>query len=264
VTARSRAAAPSRVSERLVRAARRLARDADALQFGSPVRYVYNPLAYARRPHEAYLARFAATRKRVVFLGMNPGPWGMVQTGVPFGAIPMVAEWLGIREPVQAPAGGHPRVAVTGFDCARREVSGMRLWGFLRDTYGTVEAMAREMFVSNYCPLLFLDDEGRNLTPDRIGRADQPGLFRACDRHLREVIDALQPEWLVGVGLFAAGRAHAVVEEEGLSIKVAAIPHPSPANPKSQRDWPGQAGAALRAAGVWGPSVAGSGRGKKQ
>ena len=244
---------PASRSDRLVRASRRLCREVDALRFSSPVGFVYNPLAYARRPHEAYLSRYGAGRKRVVLVGMNPGPWGMAQTGVPFGAIPMVEGWLGIRARVEAPAGGHPRVPVKGFDCARSEVSGTRLWGFLRDTYGTARAMARELFVSNYCPLLFLDDEGRNLTPDRISRADQPPLFAACDRHLRAVVEALEPDWLVGVGLFAEGRARAVVQEAGLATRVASIPHPSPANPRSQKDWPGQAAAALRAAGVWDP-----------
>ena len=236
---------------RLVQASRRLSREVDALRFSSPVGFVYNPLRYARRPHEAYLLRYAATRKRVVLLGMNPGPWGMAQTGVPFGAIPMASGWLGLREPVQALAGGHPRVPVKGFDCTRSEVSGMRLWGFLRDSYGTPQAMARELFVANYCPLLFLDPDGRNLTPDRISRADQPALFAACDRHLRAVVETLEPDWLVGVGLFAEGRARTVVQEAGLAPRVASIPHPSPANPRSQKDWPGQAAAALRAAGVW-------------
>ena len=244
---------PSRVdtADRLVQASRRLSREVDALRFSGPVGFVYNPLRYARRPHEAYLLRYAATRKRVVLVGMNPGPWGMAQTGVPFGAIPIVGDWLGIREPVLPPAGGHPRVPVKGFDCTRSEVSGMRLWGFLRDTYGTAQAMARELFVANYCPLLFLDHDGRNLTPDRISRVDQPPLFAACDRHLEEVVEALEPDWLVGVGLFAVSRARAVVQQAGLAPRVASIPHPSPANPRSQKDWPGQAVAALRAAGVW-------------
>ncbi len=239
-----------------MRASRRLARDAGGLRFGSPVACVYNPLLYARQPHEAYIARFASTRKRVVFLGMNPGPWGMAQTGVPFGAVPMVRDWLGIHGPVKAPSGGHQRVAVKGFDCPRREVSGMRLWGFLREEFRSPEAMARELFVSNYCPLMFLDEDGRNVTPDRIGRADQPDLFAACDRFLLEVLDALKPEWLVGVGLFAEGRGRAAVEAAGLPLKVTSIPHPSPANPKSQRDWPGQAAAALARAGVWPPGNA--------
>ncbi len=239
------------ISDQLVRASRRLAREVGGLAFASPVGFVYNPLTYARLAHEAYLARYASTTRRVVLVGMNPGPWGMAQTGVPFGAISMVTGFLGIREDVRPFAGAHARVPVKGFECTRSEVSGMRLWGFLRDTYGTAETMAREMFVANYCPLLFLDHDGRNLTPDRISRADQPPLFAACDRHLRAVIQALEPEWLVGVGLFAAGRARAVVEAGGLPVKVASIPHPSPANPKSQKDWPGQAAAALRAAGVW-------------
>ena len=255
---------PGDVPVLLVRASRRLAREVGGLSFGRPVGWVYNPLIYARRPHEAYLQRYAATHKRVVLVGMNPGPWGMAQTGVPFGAISMVSGWLGIREPVRPFAGAHPRVPVTGFDCARSEVSGMRLWGFMRDTYGTPEAMAAELFVANYCPLLFLDDDGRNLTPDRINRRDQPPLFAACDRHLRAVVEALRPEWLVGVGLFAEGRARSVVEEAGSAIKVTSILHPSPANPRSQKDWPGQVAAALRAAGVWGPAAERPDRWKKR
>ena len=34
--------------------------------------------------------------KRVVFLGMNPGPFGMAQVGVPFGEVAAVRDWLRI------------------------------------------------------------------------------------------------------------------------------------------------------------------------
>ena len=75
------------IAKQAVTAARELSAAVDRLEFHPPVACVYNPLAYAWAPHELYLTRHAASRKRVMFLGMNPGPFGMVQTGVPFGEI---------------------------------------------------------------------------------------------------------------------------------------------------------------------------------
>jgi single-strand selective monofunctional uracil DNA glycosylase len=237
---------------RLITASRVLAREAGALRFGPPVRYVYNPLTYARECHETYLARYAAGPKRVVFLGMNPGPWGMAQTGVPFGEISAVRDWLGIIGDVGSPEHAHPRVPVRGFECTRSEVSGRRLWGLLRDAFGAAERFARDNFVSNYCPLMFLDEAGRNVTPDRIGRRDQVPLFAVCDRFLSLVVDALRPRWLVGIGLFAERRLRAVLETTGHEeMRVTSITHPSPANPRSQNNWAGQAAAALEKEGVW-------------
>jgi single-strand selective monofunctional uracil DNA glycosylase len=236
----------------LLTASRRLGRDAGALRFGPPVSFVYNPLSYARECHETYLEQYAAGPKRVVFLGMNPGPWGMTQTGVPFGEISAVRDWLGIHAEVGTPSHGHPRVPVRGFECARSEVSGKRLWGLFREVFGSAERFARDNFVSNYCPLMFLDAAGRNLTPDHISRQDQPTLFAACDRFLSVVIDALRPQWLVGIGLFAERRLRAMLERTGNEdVRVMSITHPSPANPKSQKNWAGLAAAALVEAGVW-------------
>ncbi len=217
--------------------------------------HVYNPLVYARAPHESYLARYADTPKRVVFVGMNPGPWGMAQTGVPFGEVSAVRDWLGIRGAVRAPPSGHARVAVRGFDCTRSEVSGRRLWGLFQQTFGTARNFARDTFVSNYCPLMFLDGAGKNVTPDRIRREDQSALFPICDRFLRAVIDVLRPEWLVGVGVFAERRIRSVLESSpNASVRITSITHPSPANPRSQKDWAGQVRTALEKQGVWKPA----------
>ncbi len=244
-----RRGAPSR---RLVTAARALARDAGRLRFGPPVRYLYNPLVYARAPHESYLERYADSLKRVVFVGMNPGPWGMAQTGVPFGEVAAVRDWLRISGAVGTPEDPHPRVPVRGFECTRSEVSGRRLWGFFRETFGLAERFAREIFVSNYCPLMFLDDAGRNVTPDRLSRQDQALLFPLCDGFLSVVIDVLRPEWIVGVGVFAEKRVRAVLQNSPRAeTKVMSITHPSPANPRSQKNWAGQAQAALEKEGVF-------------
>lgn len=243
---RPRRAAPG--SPSLITALRRLAREADRLRFAAPVGFVYNPLVYAREPAERYVERYAARGAEVVFLGMNPGPWGMAQTGVPFGEVAAARDWLGVEGRVAAPARTHPRVPVLGFDCARSEVSGRRLWAFMRDRFGDARGMIGRWFVANYCPLLFLDAGGRNLTPDKLARADREALFPLCDRFLAVLLATLRPRWAVGVGTFTRQRLEAAAGP--LGIAVASIPHPSPANPAANRGWAGQAAAALRAAGV--------------
>jgi single-strand selective monofunctional uracil DNA glycosylase len=219
------------------------------LAFRPPVTHVYNPLVYAWAPHEAYLLKFGGTRKRVVFVGMNPGPFGMVQTGVPFGEVAAVREWLKIEGPVGKPKREHPRRPVRGFECTRSEVSGQRLWGLFVERFGTPERFFAEHIVMNYCPLAFLDGCGRNRTPDKLPPSERAALFAACDRHLRALVAALQPEWLVGVGDFAARRAKEVFQNDPL--KVAQILHPSPASPAANRNWKGLAVRQLRRLGIW-------------
>src|SRR5437870_3656643 len=139
----------------LVRISRALARDVQRLTFGPPVTHVYNPLDYAGRLHEAYLRQYGGGRKAVVLLGMNPGPFGMAQTGVPFGDVSVVRDWLGLRAEVGRPDREHPKRPVSGLDCPRGEVSGTRLWGWARDRFGTPQRFFDRFFVVNYCPLAF-------------------------------------------------------------------------------------------------------------
>jgi single-strand selective monofunctional uracil DNA glycosylase len=236
----------------IIRAARAFARDAQRLQFGPPVSFVYNPLLYARQPHEEYLKRYAQPGSRAILLGMNPGPWGMAQTGVPFGEVATVRDWLGIGGEVGTPQRWHRRIPVTGFDCSRSEVSGRRLWGLLKERYGTARALPRDLFVSNYCPLLFLDEGGKNITPDKIALSDRAALYTLCDGFLRTTLEMIRPQWLIGVGAFATGRIRATLAAvPDLSVRVATILHPSPASPRANRDWAAQAREALREQGVW-------------
>ena len=123
----------------LVRIDRKLSKEVSALSFAEPVCHVYNPLDYARGPHEAFLKRYGEGPKEVLLLGMNPGPWGMAQTGVPFGDVGLVRDWLGITGKVSRPDGEHPKRRVEGFDCGRSEVSGSRLWGWARERFETPE-----------------------------------------------------------------------------------------------------------------------------
>ena len=237
------------VADRLIGAARKLARAVDRLRFAAPVAHVYNPLDYAWAGHEAYIRQFGATRKRVLFLGMNPGPHGMMQTGVPFGEVPAVRDWMGIVAEVSPPADCHPKLPVNGFAHARSEVSGRRLWRLFAEQFGTAQNFFADHYVGNYCPLGFLSATGANLTPDKLRSAEAGPLFAACDEHLREVVAALQPEWIVGVGGFAAERAAEVFAQAG--ARIGRILHPSPASPAANADWSGTASRQLREMGVW-------------
>jgi len=198
------------ISDSLLKAAQQLSARVRTLNFTSPVTHVYNPLDYAWRAHEMYLRLYGNTTKRVIFLGMNPGPFGMAQTGIPFGQIAAVRDWLGITAKIDKPKSENPKRPVVGFDCHRSEISGERLWGLFRDRFGTAENFFREHLVMNYCPLAFVEEGGRNRTPDKLPPREREKLFAVCDDHLREVVRILQPEWLIGVGDFAMKRAAAV------------------------------------------------------
>jgi single-strand selective monofunctional uracil DNA glycosylase len=210
------------------------------LRFGPPVTHVYNPLEYAAAPHEEYLRRYATGSPEAMFLGMNPGPWGMAQTGIPFGAIEPVRDWLGLGgEAVGKPENEHPKRPVTGFDCPRAEVSGSRLWGWARDTWGTPEAFFRRFFVGNYCPLIFLEESGRNLTPDKLSAAERDALLPVCDRALRRFVAALGVRRVIGVGAWARKRAQKALGD--LDLRIDQVLHPSPASPLANRGWAEQA-----------------------
>jgi single-strand selective monofunctional uracil DNA glycosylase len=233
---------------KLRRTTTRLCSELEPLVFAAPVTHVYNPLVYARAPHDAYLKRFGATPKRVIYLGMNPGPFGMAQTGVPFGEVALVRDWLGISGRVEKPRPEHPRRPIEGFACARSEVSGARLWGALKGRYYEPEAFFAHGFIANYCPLVFMEESGKNRTPDKLLRPERELLFAACDRYLAGVVDALSPEYVIGVGKFAEERAQAVLA--GRDVRVATIPHPSPANPAANRGWLALVDAALQPLGL--------------
>jgi len=233
----------SPVAQQLLAAARELSQALAVLRFDPPIAHVYDPLQYAWEPYEAYVERYGDSRKRVVLLGMNPGPFGMMQTGVPFGEVAAVRDWMGLRASVGRPAREHPRRPIEGFGCTRSEVSGRRLWGWAALRFGTAPAFFRDWFVLNYCPLVFLEASGRNFTPDKLPAAQRQAVEQACDRHLAAALTALQPEWAIGVGAFAERRLRDVLESDLVDsaparrTKVAQILHPSPASPAANRGW---------------------------
>lgn len=212
-----------------------LLEDLRPLRFSPPVTHVYNPLEYARKAYEHYLKRYARSPGEVVLVGMNPGPWGMAQTGVPFGEVTAVRDWLGIETQIGRPATIHAKKPVTGFACPKSEVSGKRLWGWAKSTFSSPQKFFARFFVANYCPLLFLESSGRNRTPDKLKAGEKKLLFSACDRALRRTVLWFKPRFVVGVGKFARDRA--VVALDGMDVTIGGINHPSPANPRANRGW---------------------------
>ena len=225
-----------------------LADAVEHLHFEPPVTHVYNPLRYARPGYEEYIRRYAHPPKEIMLLGMNPGPWGMAQTGVPFGEVTAVRQWLGIETPIGKPAVEHPKKPVTGFACTKSEVSGKRLWGWARRRFGRPEKFFDRFFVANYCPLLFMESGGRNRTPDRLRAAEKNALFPACDQALLHTVELLQPRFVLGVGRFARDRAASALK--GRELVIGGITHPSPANPRANKGWEQLITGELATAGV--------------
>lgn len=232
----------------LLRASDELCAALAPLRFGLPVTHVYNPLVYARAGYEAYLERAGHGPKRAVFLGMNPGPFGMAQTGVPFGDAELCKSWLGIERAIGRPDPEHPKRPVLGFACHRSEVSGTRVWGAVRDHFGTPERFFARFFIANYCPLCFIEESGRNRTPNVLPKAEREALYAPCDLHLRRLCEVLSPTLVIGVGSFAAERA--AIALEGSGIAVAQVLHPSPASPAANVGWLGKVTTQLRELGL--------------
>ncbi len=237
--------------EALIQAASELAEEADDLSFQSPkIHSIYNPLVYAWASHRSFIEAYGAGRKRILFVGMNPGPWGMAQTGIPFGEVTIVREWLGIEEEIGQPPREHPKRKIEGFDCRRSEVSGKRFWGLMRERFVTAQSFFRDHYAVNYCPLVFMEESGKNLTPDKLQRDDREELFELCRLHMSRVIEALSPEHLVGIGKFAEKQLEGFTEENE-NLRVSSIPHPSPANPQANKGWSPLALRKLVDEGIW-------------
>jgi single-strand selective monofunctional uracil DNA glycosylase len=237
------------VAGKLASISRALSKKCGVLTFAAPVTHVYDPLVYARAPHEAYLDRWGSAPKEAILLGMNPGPFGMAQTGVPFGDVAMVRDFVGVTGKVGKPEHEHPKRPVAGFLCDKSEVSGTRLWGWVKGRFGTPEAFFSRFFVVNYCPLVFMEKSGANRTPDKLPVSERAPLYAACDEALRAIVAELRPKTIIGVGAFARDRAkEALAGIDGLNITT--VLHPSPASPRANRGWAKEVEVDLEKAGI--------------
>ncbi|XP_039971659.1 single-strand-selective monofunctional uracil-DNA glycosylase 1 [Xiphias gladius] len=220
------------------------------LTFGEPVRYIYNPLEYAWDTHRCYVEKYCRGGQRILFLGMNPGPFGMAQTGVPFGEVKSVVDWLKITGEVGHPHDEHPKRRITGLACTQSEVSGARFWGLFRRLCGEPVQFFRHCFVHNLCPLIFMSASGKNLTPPELPAAEREALLRLCDIALCQAVEALGVSMVIGVGRVAEQRARRALSAADVSVRVEGIMHPSPRNPLANKGWEEVAKAKLAELGV--------------
>ena len=231
--------------EELIESAASLRDEADGLAAeiiaDGSVEVIYNPLRYAWDVHTEYVRRAGGEGPKTILLGMNPGPHGMGQMGIPFAATTVVRDLMGISGiKVGDPVVQHPRRPINGLLHPKEEVSGTRLWGALEERYGSGESIFRNVFVVNHCPLMFFSGpSAANITPDKVkGRAVKHLLDR-CDRHLVEVVESLGAERVIGVGRYARSRAERALSD--LSIEIHSCWHPSPASPLANKnggaDW---------------------------
>ncbi len=221
------------------------------LSFGEPVTHVYNPVEYARASHELYVKRYANSTKRVLMMGMNPGPWGMAQTGVPFGEIPAVRDWMGISAEVGKPDPEHPKRPIVGFECEKSEVSGRRLWGLFSEKYPDAGDFFAEHYVVNYCPLVWMEESGKNRTPDKLPASEMAPVSEACDAYVVKHLELMQPKFAIGVGAFAESCLKRVADSIGFETTIGKVLHPSPASPAANRGWAEAAEKQLLAQKIW-------------
>ena len=220
-------------AEQLLAISETLSGQLDDLSWTTPT-HVYNPLDYAWENHATYVRRYGQEPGRILMVGMNPGPWGMAQTGLPFGDVEKVSQWMGISGSLGANLPEqHPNYPIMGMACHRREGSGQRLWGWAEERFGAADDFFRQAFVWNYCPLLFIA-QNRNLIPEKLSKAERQALTPICDQALEEVILALQPKLIVGIGRYAEQRVRAVM---GDKFPLQYLLHPSPASPQANKNW---------------------------
>lgn len=194
---------------------------------------VYNPLSYAWDNYSEFIKKSVREGQKALILGMNPGPFGMMQTGVPFGAVDAVKEYLGINGRVEVPTNNNPKRPILGMDEKRIEVSGKRLWGMAK-LFGSADEFFENVSVLNYCPLGFIDESGRNITPDTLSKEDQKKINRLCDAFLKRALDILNVPIRIGIGRYAYSK----LLEFGDAVM---FTHPSPRNPKASAFWPEEA-----------------------
>ena len=236
----------------LIKASRRLVQQCALIEFPEDINLIYNPLEYAAAPYEEYLTKFAATPKKNIFIGINPGPWGMVQTGIPFGEVNAVKNYLKIKKAPQTPMTMNPVLPILGQSCSRAEVSGKRLWGLIAATFPQADDFFAENLVFNYCPLFFsrvVGPKRENVTPDKLPREIRTQLYAPCDEFLIQTAKLLRPKFLIGVGGFAHKRLTEIFPDSNYIID--SITHPSPLNARANKNFFGLAGDKLRALGAW-------------
>jgi len=209
--------------------------------------FVYNPLTYALDMHLAYIEKYAIENTKILFLGMNPGPFGMTQNGIPFGEIGFVKDYFHFDCEIKKPFDEHPSRPIQGLDCSRSEVSGKRFWSLMSNHYGNADALVGQVYVANYCPLVFLEKTktAKNITPDKLPKDVRTIINRICDEYLWDTQEILKCQNLIGIGKYAEKKL------KNDKYPYSSILHPSPASPLANKGWSERASTKLEELDIW-------------
>jgi single-strand selective monofunctional uracil DNA glycosylase len=120
------------------------------------------------------------------------------------------------------------------------------VWEWAKERYGDADSFFSKFFVLNYCPLCFMEEGGKNRTPDKLSPEERDAVFDVCDVALRKFVNVLRPSKVVGIGGFAKKRAMKTLDRDDIET----ILHPSPASPMANRGWASQIEQQFEAMGV--------------
>ena len=203
----------------------------------SNIEWAYNPLDYAWDIHKKYIELYGGLGAKTVILGMNPGH-GMGNTGIPFGCPEQVNKYLKIKDiKIKKLEKMHPKRIVNGLECDKPEISGRRIWGLVKDIYGQPRNAFSKIYVINHFPLWMFDKKGRNITPDKLPIVASKTMLEQCDSTVLEIINALEANKVIAVGNYAEKRIKKIISKKNIpNLQIKKIPHPSPANPFSNKE----------------------------
>ena len=169
-------------------------------------------------------------------VGMNPGP---VRDGADGRAVRRRRRWCATSSASRGRSGSrrveHPRRPIAGFDCHRSEVSGTRFWGWARDRFGTAERFFERVYVANWCPLVFMEESGRNVRRTSCPPPSARRSSSVCNEALARVAETLARR---SSSASAASPSSGRARRSATSVRIGRILHPSPASPAANNDWP--------------------------
>lgn len=237
-TSTAEASSSQYYADRYILSEKELCEKLSRVSLPGKIQYVYNPLEYAFDSHLNFVRRFCTGEKFILFVGMNPGPFGMSQNGVPFGECAIVKEWLQIEGEVFKPVLEHPKRRVVGLECSRSEVTGGRFWQLFRTLCHTPEHFFRTSYVHNLCPFAFLTDSGKNVTPPQLTSSVLDQINNLCNATLVEVVRLLKCKYVICIGKYALAQAQkALSADEFNGTTLECLMHPSPINPAANKGW---------------------------
>ncbi|XP_055849953.1 single-strand selective monofunctional uracil DNA glycosylase [Episyrphus balteatus] len=207
------------------------------------ITHVYNPIEYAFDLHCQYLKKYLNGPKKMLLIGMNPGPNGMAQNGVPFGNTNTVKNLMKIEGQVEQPPSLHPKRPVTGLACKTEEPSGVRIWTLIGKLAGSLEIFSQQCFMHNFCPLAFFDVQGKNITPGELKGDVKAEVRNICLKYLEQEIQLIQPEIIIAIGSYVGDCMKRLAKQSiyiGSNIKILQLAHPSPRS-VNNNNWPEKA-----------------------